>query len=169
MGTSVAALIVLAVLITAVVLMARSTIVSNTVVGLATKSAVDRSGERARTMFITEAVTGSGSNLTLQVKNTGITSIWDFPHMDFIVTYTEPAGGGTTVVSWLPFTEGGLGDNQWTMTIITPDDIEPGIWNPGERMTLDAVLAPPRKVGTIGTVAVGTPNGISVAASLPPG
>ena len=164
MGVNVAALLILAVLITMLSMLARSTIISNTVVGLTMERAVDRAGERGRTNFTIQSTTGGGANLTVVVINSGSSPVSDLPHMDFIVDYTGTAGGGAQVIARLTYTQGALSNNQWKKSSITPDEFEPGTWNPGETMTLDAQLDPPQQSATTGTVAVGTPNGVSATA-----
>ena len=169
MGISIAGLLILGVFLTAVLLLGRSATISSTVVATSAKDAIDRSGERARTMFRIEntTVSGAGADLTVQVENIGAMSISDFPHMDLIVKYTHPVTGSPPVIGFLPYTEGGLGNNQWTVNSITPDGFEPGVWNPGESMTLGVKLDPPQKTSTTGTLAVASPNGVSATAYFP--
>ena len=143
--------------------MARSAIISDTNVGLAAERAVDRTGDRSRTTFIIQSATGSGANLTVVARNDGSAPVSDFAHMDFIVDYI---GGGAQVIVRLTYTEGALGNNQWKRTSITPDLFQPGTWNPGETVTLDAQLDSAQDAATTGTVAVGTPNGVASTANF---
>jgi len=158
MGINVAGLLVLGVLIVVLSLMSWASIVSSTAVGLTSAEAVNRDGERARTGLTLVSAEGGGTTLTLQVKNTGLTSVYDYAAMDFIVDYTDAAVN--TVVTYLAYTTGTLGANQWKMTSISPDSFQPNAWNPGETITLDALLSPAQSDDTIGTVIVATPNGV---------
>jgi len=166
MSVNVGGMLVLGVLIVVLTVMARADIVSTTLVGHTMGQAVDRAGEKARTAFVIWSVGPGTPNLTVNVKNTGTTSVYDYPHMDFIVAYTEV--GGTQVIGRLTYTEGPLGNNQWHQSAITPSVFEPGAWNPGDIMTLDAKLDPSQKVGTRGRLSVATPNGVVDTTPFPP-
>ena len=166
MGLNISSMMVWAVLIIVLSLMSRVSIGSQTDSVVVMTEAVDLAGERARTNFKITKATSGGANWTVLITNTGTTTISDFADMDFIVDYIEPAGGGTHVITRLTYTEGALGNNQWKKTSITPDDFQPGAWNSGETITLDAQLNPPQQPGTPGRVAVGTPNGVLAAGTL---
>ena len=161
MGDSLAAVLVLALLIVFISLGTRAYLVGDTVVRLAEKEAFDRTEKRARTDFRIEVSAPSGSSLTVTVKNEGIVSFSDFAHMDFIVKYVSTAGGGTTVITWLTYTTGVLAADEWKKTSITPDNLEPNVWNRTETMTLDALVANTLQSGTTGTLTVVTPNGVA--------
>ncbi|MCH8349223.1 MAG: hypothetical protein IIB29_03125 [Chloroflexi bacterium] len=158
MAINVAGLLVLGVLIVVLSLMSWASIVSSTAVGLTSAEAVNRDGERARTGLTLVSAEGGGTTLTLQLKNTGLTSVYDYAAMDFIVDYTDAAVN--TVATYLAYTTGTLGANQWKMTSISPDSFQPNAWNPGETITLDALLSPAQSDDTIGNVIVATPNGV---------
>ena len=167
MGINISVLVVLAVLTIVLAMMGSVSIISQTVVNVNLQEGIDLSGVRARTDLSIVTTSTSGADLTVTVANTGATTVFDFAHMDFIVDYTEPSGGGTQVISRLTYTKGALGNNQWKKTSVSPDDFEPGAWNPGETVTLDARLDPAPQTGTTGTVAVGTPNGVLVTGYFP--
>ena len=164
MGINIATLIILAALIVVLSLMTRVSIISTTALGITMNGASDRAGDRARTGLNIESTTGGGSNLTVQVKNTGLTSVFDYDHVDFIVDYIDT--GGTPVIARLTYTEGALGDNQWKRTSITPDNFQPGAWNPDETVRLDAKLVPAQQADTAATVAVVTPNGVAATSTF---
>ena len=114
MGINIATLVVLAALIMVLTLMTRVSIIANTALGITMNGASDRAGDRARTGLSIKSTTGGGSNLTVQVKNTGITSVFDYDHVDFIVDYVD--ANGTPVITRLTYTEGALGDFGWKRT-----------------------------------------------------
>ena len=91
MGSNVAAMLILALLLSIVTLIGRSIIVSNGVMDRATTEALDRAAARANTNFSIESITIFGTAITVKLKNTGATSAIDFSHMDFIANYV---GGG---------------------------------------------------------------------------
>jgi len=166
MGINLAGILVLGVLIVVLTLMAMASIVSSTAVGLSSTSAVERAGERARTELIFVNAEGGGTALTFQINNTGLTSIYDYAHMDFIVDYIDTADN--KVVTYLTYTTGALGANQWKKTSISPDTYQPNAWNPEETITLDAVLSPAQKNDTTATAAVVSPNGIAAVSIFSP-
>ena len=161
MGDSVASILVLSLLIVFISLGTRAYLVGDTIIRLAEKDAFVRTEELARTDFRIKISTSSGSDLTVTVKNEGIVSFSDFADMDFIVKYVATAGGGTTVITRLTYTTGVLAADQWKKTSITPDNLEPNVWNRTETLTLDALLGNTLQSGTTGTVTVATPNGVA--------
>lgn len=58
-------------------------------------------------------------------------------------------------------------DGGWSVASISPTVYEPGIWNPSETVRLIGWLVPPIQSGTVGTVAVSTPNGVATTSPLP--
>ena len=166
MGINVAGLLVLGVLIVMLTLMSRASIVSSTAVGLTSTEAANRAGERARTELTFLSAEGGGATLTLQIKNTGLTSIYDYADMDFIVDYTDTSDNH--VITYLTYTTGTLGNNQWKETSISFDSFQPNAWNPDETITLDALLSPAQKDDTSATAAVVTPNGIGTVSFFSP-
>jgi flagellar protein FlaF len=142
----------------------RSALTSVDQLGVTWKTMEVLSGERARTrVTVTSAVTDvTGTNVYVTLRNDGQTRIGDFSRMDLIVQYVSPAGVYRTV--WLPYTEGAPGSNEWTVTAIVPDVFEPGIFNPGEEMTVLAALSPAVGTGTTNWATMATPNGISLSA-----
>ena len=130
-----------------------------TAVGLTSKEAVDRAGERARTNFAVVSAESGADTLKLELKNTGITSIYDYAGMDFIVDYTLTSD--ERVITSLTYTTGTLGDNEWQRTSLIPDDYQPNAWDPTEIITMDAKLSPTQKSDSQATVTVTSPNGVS--------
>ena len=92
MGTSIAGLLVWGMLLTAVLLLGRATIFSNTLVGISSREAAELAGERARTMLSIASTTATSTDLMVQVANTGSTPIADVSKMDFIVQYESTSG-----------------------------------------------------------------------------
>ena len=119
-------------------------------------------GERTRTAIDITSATGDGAcNLTVEVDNTGATSIIEFAQIDLIAQFPSANNAPQSMI----FTEAVLpGLDEWAVTSIT-GAYEPGIFNPGETMTLEAKISLVEASG--GTVTVGTPNGIVHTASFP--
>ena len=164
MAANVAAMLVLALIIAVIALMTRATIVSTTILEFAKREALERTDQRAKTDFTIKSTTVNGTALTVEVANIGDTSVSDFAHMDFIVTYEA---AGATVIERHSYTTGGLQPVEWKKTSIVPDGLESNIWNRAETITLDALLSSPPLDCTSGTVSVGMPNGVATTSYFP--
>ncbi len=106
---------------------------------------------------VTVTSTGSGTDMTILLDNTGSQSVGNFAQMDVIVQYTDP--DDVQVGKYLTYLASSLGDNQWTnpVTGITPDTFNPRMWDPDETLTINLRLVPAVKVGTSVLVVVNTP------------
>lgn len=164
MGVQIAGLMVMSLLILVLSLMSRVSIVSSLTTSRAATLTIDRTGDRARTNLEFVSSSTAVGELTVALKNTGFTSVFDFPQMDFIVEYSDPSDN--LVVTRLTYTTGALANNQWKRTSITPDAFQPNAWNPSEILTLDAKLSPAQKSGSKATITVATPNGVSATSSF---
>lgn len=159
MAVNIAGVIVIGVLIVVLSVMAKTSIVSTTLVGFSAFLGNDLNGERARTNLEFVRALGGG-NLTLDVKNTGLTSVFDYASMDVIVEYLDVSDN--QISTHLTYTTGTLANNKWKKTSISPDSYQPDAWDPGETIVLDALLSPTQKADTTAGVTVTTPNGVSV-------
>ena len=61
-----------------------------------------------------------------------------------------------------------LANNEWKKISISPDNYQPGAWDPNETITLEALLSPTQKTDSTATVSITTPNGVSVDWSFGP-
>ncbi|MCD4843706.1 MAG: hypothetical protein K8R25_04365 [Methanosarcinales archaeon] len=114
------------------------------------KKMSDSEEERMKTMINIDSTSGAGPVLYVDVANTGHTTIRDFQKMDVIVTNTTNPS-----VYWIKYNGTGVG---WNSTILTPDDINPGLLDPDETMRITI------NMGTYDFpdwVKVTTPNGVS--------
>jgi len=106
----------------------------------------------------------AADTLEVTLKNTGQTKLADFAKWDVIVQYHDDSGNARS--TWLPYTNGTLGDNQWQVAEIqlngAAEVIEPGVLNPGEEINIKAQLNPEVGAGTTNVVVIATPNGIPV-------
>ncbi len=159
MGTSIAGLLILALVFTASLAIWQVNLSGNTLIQGATKSATKLEGERARAIPSITTAKGETHNNTLSVtvKNDRVTSVpvSDFDKMDLVVLYDSAAQPPVrlTYTATNPPPSG-----QWTKTAIS-GAFEPDVWNPAENLTILATL-----VGATcapGTVTVGFANGIN--------
>jgi hypothetical protein len=126
-------------------------------------------GQRNETIMRTELASVStnmsaANTLEVILENSGQTKLADFNKWDVIVQYYD--GTGTYYTTWLPYTAGTLGDNQWKVIWIrlngATEVIEPNILNPKEQIMFRAQLNPAVGAGTTNMVTVTTPNGVPV-------
>ncbi len=163
MAAAVAGLLILGVFFTSEVMMFRANVYGNLVTTTNTKQAVRLSGERARTII---DIDGTGiyslCYLRVDLKNKGAVSLVDPSRMDVIVQFP----GGVNPPQRLTYAGSGppsLGE--WASTSIS-GAFNPGIFDPGEDMQIDAKLSLSAGDPT-GTVTVATPNGVIATASFP--
>jgi hypothetical protein len=83
----------------------------------------------------------------------------DFNLMDVIVQYTDSSDN--LVRRSLAYNGAGIGNNQWTQgaTGVTPDILNPGMWDSDETFNMDLRVVPDVKNGTSAVVVVGTLQG----------
>ena len=117
----------------------------------------ERVGSAISITSATVTSTGSGTNMTVLVDNTGSQSVGNLAQMDVIVQYTD--SDDVQVGKYLTYLSSGLGDNQWTnpVTGITPDTFNPRMWDPDETLTINLRVVPAVKAGTSALVVVNTP------------
>ncbi len=135
-----------------------------------TAMALDKMGQRDEKILRTElsptyAVTQTGGTiLNVRLTDSGQTKLADFSKWDVIVQYYDDSLGLVYHVTWLPYTAGALGDNQWRNFGIQlngqPEVFEPGILNPAEDITVQIRLSPAVGHNTTNLVVISTPNGI---------
>jgi len=142
MGASIAGLLVMAVFFTGLMMLSRTILAGEVVVSRAMTDAAWYSSKRINTeLRITDAklTPGSECNLTISVENTGTTSIVDFRHMDVIVQFS----GGNNISRRLVYNSSGSPSisGEWARAFPAGSNLfEPGIFNPGETMTINGQL-----------------------------
>ncbi len=161
MASTLAGLLILAMFLTTSMITFRSTLFGDVAVSSASREASKVMGDNARTEITIDSVLGDTfCSLTLVVVNTGATRVLDIEKMDVIVQF----GSGLNAAQRLTYTPSGPPSvGQWTDTDLS-GSFEPGIFNPGEALTMDgkALLL---ETGT-GVITVGTPNGVTGSIEL---
>lgn len=105
-------------------------------------------------------ITTDSVGILVYLQNTGSTKIGDFTYMDIIVTYQNESCDMKTV--WIPYQEGEIpSNNRWTKMEIVPDLINPGVFDPGEKMKLQVRLDSSNPIGnsSVNWLLVTAPNG----------
>ncbi len=118
-------------------------------------------GERMRTSFsITHSSNNSGDStqVTLEVKNDGAAILTGWHSFDMIASYLNP--NALAVYGRLDYQTGTPAASQWSITGLTPDVHNPGLWDPGETATLVMEMWPPLQPDSVVTVVMASPNGV---------
>lgn len=165
-GSIIAAIVaVAAILIAANVVITGGLYMTNTLTS-SMKEVQDTKNEQLKTEIELGNITADGSAIDVTLANTGHERIREFSQMDVILHYYTPIGGGTLKIVRIPYTEETTpGDNEWTITGISPDNINPGIFDPDEEMTiLIKVNAYPVEADSVNNwLQITTPNGVSTS------
>ncbi len=136
---------------------------------------LDAVGQRNESIMRTEiipldATLTAGNTLEITVENSGQTRLADYDKWDVIIQYYD--GDGIYHITWLPFTEETLGDNEWEMAWIRVDGkeefYEPNILNAKEQMLIRAQLNPAAGAGTTNMAVIATPSGITASTYFSP-
>ena len=108
---------------------------------------------------VTSTSVDGACGLTVEVENTGATAIRNFAGMDVIVQF--PTGNNQAL--GMVYSAAAVNLGQWTVTSIS-GLFEPGIWNPGEDLTIQAQV--PLLEGGNALVSLSTPNGVVAEAQV---
>jgi archaellum component FlaF (FlaF/FlaG flagellin family) len=162
MENSIPALMIAAILMLSTVFIARSGYVGIDAIGQSIKESEARSAEQKRTgLDITATdIDGAGANITLHVENNGQTSIGDYARMDVLVQYFDEEGNRHD--KWLPYTDGALAADTWTIGAFTNDIFEPGILNSGEGVEILIRVNPVVGPGTSNRAIIATERAVTV-------
>ncbi len=112
---------------------------------------------------------GGGTKITVTGDNDGSASFGVFSQMDLLTKYTNSTGDQEIkrlayVCKELCGGTGDPGNDQWTISSISPDSYNPKMWDPDEVATIVMKVVPVVKSGTSGTVAVVVPGGVTDSA-----
>ena len=141
----------------------------------ASTTGLGEAGQRDETIMRTELTAVSASlpaanTLEMILENSGQVKLANFSKWDIIVQYY--GDGGDYHVTWLPFTEAALANNEWDIAWIRLDGaaevFEPNVLNPKEQMMIRAKLNPAVGANTTNMVVAATPSGITVSAYFSP-
>jgi flagellar protein FlaF len=105
-------------------------------------------------------------NLTFNITNTGNQIIGKFNSIDMLIANSNPSMGGGVPVLYsyigVPNTVGNAASQKWGYTTISPDQVHPGMLDPGETMRVNIFIGTFPDHTTVYLI-VTTPNGISAA------
>jgi archaellum component FlaF (FlaF/FlaG flagellin family) len=154
---------------------------SNTLLGSIQQQAAIEAVQASEHISITNIQKNSGTSLTVQVTNTGQTSIAavNFTRMDVIIMYTAQFTRQVTTL-WLTYTTSQTATNAWRVTnVYVGNNLAPvqdpinlpaatsGRWDPGETLVISIRLSNSASMITYDAVMVQmtTPNGVSTSSS----
>lgn len=173
MGIAVVTIICMALIVVGGMTMSQGFLFSADSTGLGVSAIGARDGEIMRTelALLTTEVAGKGGKLNVVLRNSGQVKLASFAKWDVIVKYYDK--DDTYHIKWLPYVDGSLGDNEWTVKGIylnaennTAEVFEPGILSPGEEMWIEAKINPKVEKETTGDVVISTPNGVPALMSF---
>ena len=169
MATVLAGMLVITTFLLTSVLMFGTFLSTSVSQGESLKVLTDVGGKRlgsALTITSASVVTPGGTDVAVQVDNSGSQSVVRFGELDVILEYTDT--DSNAALRYLPYTSGAPGNNQWTIatTGVQPDSFNPGMWDPGETLPIDLRVSPAIKSGTAAEVVVGTPWGVNDNSSV---
>lgn len=161
MEHSIPALVIAAILVLGSVILAGVTHSSLDQIGQSWRELESLSEERLGTELtvVSTQVSNGGADVTVVMRNEGRTPIQEPAHMDIIVNYQGTDSQRYT--AWIPYTNGALSDNTWTLTGISGDYRNPGIVDAGEEMTIQIRLNPATAAGPDRWIVIATETGVS--------
>jgi archaellum component FlaF (FlaF/FlaG flagellin family) len=161
MEHTIPALVLAAILIIGGVLMAGVTSSSVDKVNQSWRDIEALSEERLGTdlTVVSTQVTGGGADVTVVLGNEGRTPVREPSLMDVIINYEGT--DDQRYVLWIRYTDGALQDNTWTVTGISGDYRNPGVFDAGEEMTIQIRLNPATKDGPDRWLVIATETGVS--------
>lgn len=175
------AFIVIFVILFAVLSLSQAFITTQDMLAASSLEMEARQNDQAEThiQVVETYTTEAGSLVSLVLHNTGSTKLADFSRWDVIVQYDDGSGSESYHMVWLPYQADGLNDNTWTVSGLYLNDArdraeayEPGLFNPGETLWLQAKLFPPAAPGSAILTMFSVSNGSSASevftANVPP-
>ena len=131
-----------------------------------------RTDQVAGSISISSTTTGDvvgGTLVTAVVDNPGAISYGTFSDLDLVVEYTNTTGDQETrrldyVCRQLCGDSTDPGNNEWTVSNISPGSYNPKMWDPDETASISMKVVPKVKGGSSGTVVVVVPGGVSDSA-----
>jgi len=130
------------------------------------KSALSSKGDQINTNISVDYdyVHTYDHDITLDMVNNGNTKIVDPSEVDMIMTFGETLNSSAETTYWIPHVEDiNATDLGWISEEMAPDMINPGIWDPGEKIRCRVRLPDRPLTGTLGWLVVTTPNGASTS------
>ena len=164
MEKAVAAVFIYSLFVVVVVLSLRLSIVDDLGQRIGLAAMQDVQEERVDTKISIESVSDPivfrcDTRLDVMLKNVGDATIRNLSDSDLFIWYV--AAGGTTTSKRLAYTNGNLGQNEWSFASTTGIANSPTHWEPDDEASLTGRLDPKASTTTQSYLTVATPNGIT--------
>ena len=108
---------------------------------------------------VSTSVGNGRAEVNVTLANAGRTPIFDPSLMDVIINYSGT--DNERHILWVPYTEGALQDNTWTVTAVSGDYRNPGVLDPGEEMTIQIRINPATQNGPDRWLVISTDTGVA--------
>ena len=172
MSNAIVALVVIALMMTAVLTWSQTAYTSFDSVSQSLKQATQTTQEVSRTDITVIRALRNGLFVDVYVLNSGKVHLAQFANWDVLIQYYD--AGKTYHITPVSYTSNSNpGDNQWTVAQIYSDSsmttkevYEPGMLNPGEVLFMKARMSPAVGSKTVNMVTVSTDNGVSASAQF---
>ena len=110
---------------------------------------------------VSHYISDDGVIVHMSIRNAGLTKLADFDQWDMILQYYD--SGYVYHIVHVPYADSSTqGLNTWSVVSISQDYYDPGIFNPGETITVRLELSPAVGPETANRVELATPSGIGV-------
>jgi hypothetical protein len=175
MSNAIVALVVIALMMTAVLTWSQTAYTSFDSVSQSLKQTTQITQEVSRTDITVIRALRNGSFVDVYVLNSGKVHLAQFDNWDLLIQYYD--AGKTYHITPVSYTSNSNpGDNRWTVAQIYSDSsmttkevYEPGILNPGEVLFMKARMSPAVGTKTTNMVTVSTDNGVAASAQFTTG
>ena len=109
----------------------------------------------------------NNNTFTMTLHNTGDTKIVNITKMEMFITLSNRTDNKTRTY-WIPYSNDiNATQPSWTMVNITPDIINPRVWDPGEAMVCQVSLPERPETGIVGWLMITVPNGMTTSGYIP--
>lgn len=159
MEASIAALIILTVVLFGVITMTHAYLSAQDTILESWREMEERLGERARTDISLGETSVTSVTVTSTLTNEGDTKFADFDEWDVILQYN--GADSQEHVEWCEY---GLLTPCWWYKGTISGDFEPGILNPGEEVQITIIAT--KEITPTGRAIIAAPNGITASAAF---
>jgi hypothetical protein len=98
-------------------------------------------------------------NYDFNLTNLGLEKLWDYGKFTVIITYSSDSSTVTSVLTYSGTCSGYPSANQWCRQSISSDNIDSGILNTNEIMSVRITVSP-TSTAALATIVVSTDNGV---------
>jgi hypothetical protein len=163
METAITVILIVGVLIAGILGLVQTAISTQSTVSQSTYVMQTRLEDHTRTSIASVSATADpvlGNWVDVTLRNTGTSKLANYEQWDVILQYTDAFGA--TRIQWYPYLTGWSKQIYQTAPTV-PEVFDPGIFNPGEEMTIRVNVAVAIQNGSTNLATIATPNGITAS------